>query len=124
VSQGRILVVDDEKDVATIVQIGLSKAGFAVKVEYDPIEAYKKFRPNDYDLVILDVRMPDISGIELYQRLYEIDNKLKVCFFSASAAPEVTAKYRELVNDACFVEKPVSITKLVQIVKSQIMLGR
>lgn len=65
--------------------------------------------------------MPDISGIELYQRLYEIDNKIKVCFFSAIATPEVTAKYRELVNDACFIEKPVSMAKLLQIVRSQIM---
>lgn len=91
---GSNTVVDDEKDVGTIVHKVLSHAGFEVKVEYDPIEAYKKFKRNNYDLVILDVRMPEISGIELYQRLYEIDNKIKVCFFSASATPEVAAKYR------------------------------
>ena len=40
----KVLVVDDEKDVAAIVQKVLSHAGFEVKVEHDPIEAYKKFR--------------------------------------------------------------------------------
>jgi DNA-binding response OmpR family regulator len=100
--------------------------GFSVAVESDPIEAFKNFRPDLYDLVILDIRMPDIDGIELYVRLREINRKFKVCFISMFVAgnyEKLWQQYPELVDNRCFIEKPVTMTKLVQIVKSQLNMS-
>lgn len=116
----RLLIVDDEVDIATVMRKSLELAGFVVTAEFDPIEAFKKFRRDVYDLVMLDIRMPDVNGIELYGKLREIDSKFKVCFVSTFVAGEhekIRQQYPELDN-SCFIEKPVTMTKLVQIVKS------
>ena len=126
-AQGRILLVDDEEDIGIIVKRGLSLAGFDVSVETDPIAAFKKFRPGMYDLVILDLKMPDISGIDLFKKLYEIDPKIKACFFSAfdlNLRGELIKVHPEIMNKVCFIEKPVSIGKFVQIVRSEIMSAK
>lgn len=119
----RLMIIDDEADIATVMKKSLEKAGFAVDVESDPIEAFKNFRPGVYDLVLLDIRMPDVDGIELYGRLREIDGKFKVCFVSTFAIGEyekIRHQYPELANGGCFIEKPVTMTKLVEIIKSQL----
>jgi DNA-binding NtrC family response regulator len=122
----RLLIIDDEADIVTVMKKGLELAGFSVAAESDPIEAFKNFQRDAYDLVLLDVRMPDVDGIELYGRLREIDSNFKVCFISTFVAGEyekIRQQYPELVN-SCFIEKPVTITRLVQIVKSQLSISQ
>jgi two-component system C4-dicarboxylate transport response regulator DctD len=118
----RLLIIDDEADIVTVMKKGLELAGFSVNAEHDPIEAFRNFKRDSYDLVILDIRMPDVDGIELYGRLREIDSKFRVCFISTFVAGEyekIRQQYPEL-NNSCFIEKPVTMTRLVQIVKSQL----
>ena len=122
----RLLIIDDEVDIVTVMKKGLELAGFSVAAESDPIEAFKNFRRDAYDLVLLDVRMPDVDGIELYGRLREIDSNLKVCFISTFVAGEyekIRQQYPELINN-CFIEKPVTMTRLVQIVNSQLSISQ
>jgi two-component system catabolic regulation response regulator CreB/two-component system response regulator ChvI len=122
-TRARLLIVDDEVDITTVMKRSLEMAGFYVAVESDPIEAFKNFRPDMYDLVLLDIRMPDIDGIELYRKMREIDKKFKVCFISTFIGGEygkLGQQYSELVDNNCFIEKPVTMTKLEQIVKSQL----
>jgi DNA-binding response OmpR family regulator len=119
----RLLIVDDEADIGTVMKKSLEMAGFAVDTESDPIEAFKNFRPGVYDLVMLDIRMPDVDGIELYGKLREIDGKFKVCFISTFVAGQyekLMNRYPELADNGCFVEKPVTMTKLVQTIKSRL----
>jgi DNA-binding response OmpR family regulator len=66
----RILAVDDEYDVVFIVKRILEEVGlFQVDAFADPTVALSYFRPNRYDLVILDIRMPYINGLELYKKI-------------------------------------------------------
>ena len=65
----RILLVDDEPDNNRIFTIALRDNGFNVDAFEDPKLALSVFKPNYYDLVILDVRMPHMRGDELYQKL-------------------------------------------------------
>jgi two-component system, OmpR family, response regulator ChvI len=49
----------------------------------DPLVALSNFKPDIYDLLILDIKMPNMTGFELYRKLKEIDSKVKVCFITA-----------------------------------------
>jgi DNA-binding response OmpR family regulator len=94
----RLLLIDDEKDIVNVLKKGLEQAGFLVNTETDPIRAFVNFKPNTYDLVILDLKMPDISGVELYRKLRQIDSKFKICFVSAFVRTReiIEANYPEL----------------------------
>jgi DNA-binding response OmpR family regulator len=65
----RILIVDDEKDVGRTLELMLENYGFDIDFFTDPAIALEKFKPSQYDLVILDIRMPDPNGFDLYDEL-------------------------------------------------------
>src|SRR5688500_17743711 len=84
VTKRRILVVDNERDITVALQVGLEDGGFDVDTFTNPSLALKSFKPGFYDLVLIDIVMPDIDGFELYERLKKIDPDVKVCFLTAS----------------------------------------
>ena len=59
-----IMVVDDEPDISTLFRIYLEEEGFWVKIYNDPLKVLSEFKSGQYDLVILDVRMPHLNGFE------------------------------------------------------------
>ena len=80
----RILIVDDEKDITDTFKMALEQQeGFEVITYNDPELALSQFKENRFDLLLLDIKMPKISGFELYRRLNKIDSKPKVCFITA-----------------------------------------
>jgi CheY-like chemotaxis protein len=116
----RILVVDDEIDVIYIVKRILEEVGlFQVDAFADPIVALSFFKPYRYDLVILDIRMPDINGLELYKKIKAIDEKVKVCFLSAvydlSDYKHANADLVDAIESGkeCFIDKPIGGKKLL-----------
>jgi two-component system, OmpR family, response regulator ChvI len=62
---------------------GLEKGGYDVDSFNDPMVALSNFKPDIYDLLLLDTKMPNMTGFELYCKLKEIDSKVKVCFITA-----------------------------------------
>ena len=80
--KGRILIVDDEPDITDSFSLALEDTGvFEVETYNDPAEALSNFKSNSYDLVLLDIKMPKMSGFELCDRIKELDGKVKVCFY-------------------------------------------
>ena len=79
----KILVVDDEYDVAITLKTILEEEKFEVDVFNDPKLALSDFKAGWYDLLLLDILMPKMNGFELYQQLKNIDDKVKVCFITA-----------------------------------------
>jgi DNA-binding response OmpR family regulator len=65
----KILFVDNEPDMTTMLKMALERAGFTIDTFNDPLLALKRFKPNLYDLIILDVIMEKMNGIELYNHL-------------------------------------------------------
>ena len=63
------MVVDDELDICIVLKIVLEKTGFLVDFYYNPILSLDEFKPNFYELIILDVQMPDINGLQLYREI-------------------------------------------------------
>ena len=79
----RIFLVDDDYDHTITFKMGLELAKFEVDAYNDSAIALSKFKPDYYDLLLIDVKMPNIDGFELYEKIKEIDNKVLVWFITA-----------------------------------------
>ena len=81
----RILVVDDNPDVAFTLRIGLENSDPTMKVySFDnPVTALLEFKPNFYDLLLIDVNMPMMDGFQLTQKLLQKDLNVRVCFMTS-----------------------------------------
>lgn len=118
----RILVVDDEKDNTAVFSIALEDTGlFAVDSFTNPISALSSFKSNTYDLAILDIKMPKMNGYELYEKIKNIDHKIKVCFLTAFGEghyEEFKRRFQGGQEDSSsthvhFLRKPITIDDLV-----------
>ncbi|HYY49813.1 MAG TPA: response regulator [Nitrososphaeraceae archaeon] len=118
----RILLVDDEHDNSSIFKIGLEDAGFEVNAYSDPKLALSAFKPYYYDLLILDIRMPKMDGYELYDKIRNKDDKVKVCFLTASERykEEHIPSFLSSGSTDCFLIKPIKIDDLVKKVNEMI----
>ena len=92
----RILVVDDEPDINMLLMLILEDSGYKVDVYDDPILALSNFKPNYYDLVILDIIMPTMNGFVFYQRIRELDTGVKACFLTASETSQQEFETRDI----------------------------
>jgi DNA-binding response OmpR family regulator len=113
--QKRILIIDDEQDIAMILQLNLEDKGFKADSYTDPVTAYENFRGGQYDLVLMDVKMKD-DGFQLYQKIRKIDSKVKVCFLTATEYfhEEIRKEHGfEGFDQELFLRKPIEIIDLV-----------
>ena len=123
----RVLLVDDESDITAALNMALVDYGFEVDSYNDPLAALSNFKPSYYDLVILDVKMPEMNGIELYRELEKIHSQIKVCFITA-AGETYYEPLTEEAEECCrihkdmFLQKPFSNKKLVEEIKKRIDL--
>jgi CheY-like chemotaxis protein len=114
----KILVVDDEPDNASIFSMGLEDVGFNVDAFTDPLLALSKFKSQykKYELLILDIKMPDMNGFELFEEIRKIDNKVKACFLTAFGegyTEEFGRRFPSSIN-VSFIRKPIRIDDLVK----------
>ena len=82
-SKGRILIIDDDPDINNLFKLFLEHDGYKVDAYIDPVDALYAFRKNTFDLILLDLKMPKMSGMLLYQKLRNIDSHLLFCFITA-----------------------------------------
>ena len=80
----RILIIDDDIDINNLFKLFLEYDGYNVDAFTDPIDALYSFRKNAYDLVLLDLKMPKMNGMLLYEKLQYIDPDLLFCFITAN----------------------------------------
>ena len=79
----RIFLVDDDYDHTITFKAGLEIAGFEVDAYNDSTIALSNFKPNYYDLLLIDIKMPKINGFELSEMILKIDDKARIWFISA-----------------------------------------
>ena len=121
----QLLLVEDDEDNLDLFSIILEYAGFSVKKYSDPVKALKKFKPNFYDMVILDYLMPHLDGMQLYKKLKGFDNSIKAILLTASHFH--LNKDQELqpgTYDFKIIQKPVTVSQLVQEVRSMLCLEK
>lgn len=78
-----ILLVDDEPDVLFAVRLALENGGFAVHAYENPEKALKEYKPGTYDLLIVDIKMPFMNGLEFGAKVRMSDPRAKICFLTA-----------------------------------------
>jgi two-component system copper resistance phosphate regulon response regulator CusR len=113
----RILVVEDEPKVAEFVRSTLHDAQFAVDVAHDGATALERVRETDYDLLVLDVMLPDIDGFEVCRRLRGLGSTIPVLMLSARSM--VDDRVRGLDSGADdYLTKPFDVTELAARVRA------
>jgi CheY-like chemotaxis protein len=121
----RILLVDDESDHCLTYQIVLQDGGYECVSYTDSVKALQEFRPNYYDLVILDIKMPKLDGFALCEKIRKLDNTVHVIFITAGEVYYENFRkqyYPELSNDVNIkcLQKPIRNEELIQIVNMTI----
>jgi DNA-binding response OmpR family regulator len=125
--KNRILIIDDEDDINLLFKIVLEDNGFKVDTFNDPLVALQNFTAGSYDLLILDIMMPKMNGFELYQKMRMIDDKIKVCFLTASGINQEEVKKKVacsvtiVYSENCFIIKPIENEELIKTIKSQLL---
>ena len=120
----RILYVDDDLDILFSIKTGLEYYGFIVDTFSNPLEAPSTFKPELYDLVLVDIKMPLMSGFEFHQELRKkalYGTEIKTCFITAYEIYfETLRKEFPELYDGCFIRKPIKIDDLVNKINEEL----
>lgn len=121
-----ILIVDDEQDILDVYRATLEDEGFSVITASNGVEAIALAQENNPKLILMDVKMPVLDGIEALTKLKE-DPKtknLKVVFltaFSDPNKPEVDANIAKELGAVDFIKKGISLTEFVEKVRGYLI---
>ena len=117
----RILVVDDEPDLTYTLKLGLENTGsFEVDAFNDPELALSAFKPGNYDFLLIDIRMPKMSGYEFYDKIKDIDGKVKSCFITAYEINyQALREQFPILKMECYA-KPLEIDDLVRKINEEL----
>ena len=107
----RILLADDDKNFGFIMKSELEDAGYSVDIVNDGVEALMSFIENDYKLVLLDLRMPALNGIDTLKVIKKLNNTVPAITFSSIAGDKEKAESIKAGALKCF-SKPFEISKL------------
>ena len=110
--KGRILCTEDHTDTLELLELVLTHEGFEVTASCDPEEVLDLARVGGFNLYILDVRTPRMSGIEICKRLREFDAQTPILFYSGAAEE----RYKQHATESgaqSFLTKPVDLETLV-----------
>ena len=114
----RVLLVDDEPDLNLTLKITLEENGFKVDSFTDPLSALENYKEEAgmYDLLILDMKMPQMNGFELYRQIRKIDDKVKVCFLTAGEMDyeQFGKELFPALENNCYIQKPIENETLIK----------
>lgn len=116
----RILLVDDEQDILRSMKKGLMQNGFEIDAYDNPQQALEEFKPQTYDLAILDFKMPTMTGFELYREIKKKQQDIRVNFLTAFDMNFDAIESILIDLDVkCFIQKPTTIAKLTEQIRRE-----
>ena len=123
-----ILIVDDDEDVIITFKVGIEENNnndankrIEVHTSNNPVMALSEFKPNFYDLLLVDINMRHMNGFELYEKILDIDINARICFMSsAEINHEALREIYPSLSLGCFIRKPVTIDYLVKRIMSEL----
>ena len=118
-----ILLVDDEPDVLATLKTFLLEGDYNVEAFDDPynaLQAFARSKIGHFDLVILDIRMPSMNGLQLYRRLKAIDPDIKIVFLTALDATEELVSVLDGISSVDVMTKPVYSGPFLQKIRAYV----
>jgi DNA-binding NtrC family response regulator len=138
-SSRRVLIIDDDPDITLTFQKGIGEAcnnysndenknnknnnnnRIEVYTYNDPLTALSEFKPDFYDLLLIDINLPHTNGFELSEKILGIDINVRICFMSSGEINrEALKEIHPEVSLGCFIKKPVSMDYLVERIKQEL----
>ena len=112
-----ILVVDDDYDINVTLECILNQSGFKVYSFTNPLIALDNVKPSLFDLAILDVKMPVMNGFSLYNEIRKVDDKIKICFLTATTDVYYEVFRKEAfphIDEKFIIQKPIENELLLE----------
>jgi CheY-like chemotaxis protein len=125
----RILIVDDDNDITTTFKAAIEDSNngndankrVEVFTANDPVVALSEFKPNFYDLLLVDINMPRMNGFELCEKIFAIDLNVRVCLMSSGEINwEALREMYPTRQEGCFIRKPVTMDYLLERIRSEL----
>jgi CheY-like chemotaxis protein len=124
----RILIVDDDDDIITTLKVGIEESNtnnankkIEVYTSSNPVVALSEFKPNFYDLLLVDINMPHMNGFELCEKILAIDINVRVCLMSSGEINwEALREMYPTRQEGCFIKKPVTTDYLLERIRSEL----
>ena len=125
----RLLIVDDDADLTLTFKEVIEDSNnnidankrIEVYTSNDPVVALSGFKPNFYDLLLVDINMPHMNGFELCEKIFAIDINVRVCFMSSGEINrEALREIYPTRQEGCFIRKPVTIDSFVKRIRSEL----
>ena len=115
-------MVDDNSDIVFTLGIGLKSDPTMQVYGYDnPVTALLEFKPNFYDLLLIDVNMPMMDGFQLAQKLLQTDLNVRVCFMtSGEINMDAAREVHPLKSIGCFIKKPITTEQLLRRIRAEL----
>jgi DNA-binding response OmpR family regulator len=118
----RILVIDNDSDICTVFQMVLQDEGYDCNSYTDPVKALQEFKAGYYDLILLDLKMPGLSGFDLCKKIREFDKIVKIFFVTGSSSQaffeKITQDQDPLLKDIDYIQKPIANHELVSVIRN------
>ena len=108
----RILIIDDDPDINNLFKIYLEHDGFQADAYTNPIDALNYFKINEYNLILLDLKMPQIDGIAMFQALKKIDENVTICLITADISYLEQLKEKIPNIEKYTIHKPILLRNL------------
>jgi CheY-like chemotaxis protein len=125
----RILIVDDDADLTITFKAVIEQSNndndvnkrIEVYTSNDPVVALSDFKPNFYDLLLVDINMPHMNGFELCEKIFAIDINVRVCLMSSGEVNwEALREMYPTRQEGCFIRKPVTTDYLLKRIRSEL----
>jgi DNA-binding response OmpR family regulator len=118
----RILVIDDDPDIVFTIRVGLESDPTMQVFGFDnPVTALVEFKPNFYELLLIDVNMPLLDGFQLAQNLVRRDLNVRVCFMtSGEINMDAAREVHPLKSIGCFIKKPITAEELIKRIRAEL----
>ena len=108
----RILIIDDNNDINNLFTIFLEDYGYKVHSYTNPIDALYYFKKDEYDLILLDLKMPQLDGVAMFNALKNRDNKVIICMITADLSYLEQLKVKIPNIEKYVIHKPILLRHL------------
>ncbi|TVT28127.1 response regulator transcription factor [Salinicoccus cyprini] len=115
----KILIVEDDEKIARVIQLELEHEGYEVAIAYTGKSALERYEDKPYDLILLDVMIPELNGLEVLRRIRQKDDNTRIIMLTArDAVMDKVSGLDSGAND--YVTKPFEIEELLARIRAQL----